>query len=403
MTASAKVLLITNNFPPGRGGSGAVYANLARCAGEQVLILAPRISYVDGLPLIGWREYDRCAPFPVVRLALLRTTMGIRPGVAGKFLLMANDLLIRGRVAWSVLGLLLRARIRTVCIGELLASSWILQLLHRVPGVRVVVYIHGEEITTYDPYDPDFSRRRRALLAADSIIVVSRFTHRAVLALLGEGCAGRIVLIENGVDTTRFFPAPRNQELIGRYRLEGQFVFITVCRLLEKKGVDQALRAFARLLPEHPRTRYLVVGSGPYEEELRALAVELAIGHAVEFTGSVAEHELVDHYRLGDVFVMPNRVLANGDTEGFGLVFLEANGCGLPVIAGQDGGSVDAVRNDDNGLVVDGRSVAAIHAAMARLLVDEALRSRLARQSLMAAKAADWTSRADAFLHACVD
>ncbi|MGD0106345.1 MAG: glycosyltransferase family 4 protein [Rhodopila sp.] len=400
---SAKVLLITNNFPPGFGGSGVVYANLARHAGGRILVLAPRLSYADTLPMIGWREYDRMARFRVVRLPLLRTTVGVRRGAKNKAAFMAKDLLIRGRLAWSVLTLLVHEQIRTVCVGELLASGWILQLLSYVPGIRTVVYVHGEEITTADPYDPDFVRRRRALSAVSKIVVVSRFTQRAVLALLGEREARRIVLIENGVDTTRFHPAPRNQELISRYRLMGQFVFITVCRLLEKKGVDHALRAFARLLPEHPATRYLIVGSGPYEPELRALVAELSIAHAVEFAGSVAEHELADHYRLGDVFVMPNRSLPNGDTEGFGLVFLEANGCGLPVIAGQDGGSVDAVRDDENGLVVNGHSVPAIYAAMTRLRVDDALRARLAQLSLLAAGAADWTSRADAFLCTCVD
>jgi len=112
---------------------------------------------------------------------------------------------------------------------------------------------------------------------------------------------------------------------------------------------------------------------------------------------------LVEHYRLGDVFVMPNRALPNGDTEGFGLVFLEANGCGLPVIAGRDGGSADAVKDGENGLVVDGNSVPAIEAAMRSLLTDPALSARLSRQGLAAAQAADWSSRAKAFLSVCLD
>ena len=64
----------------------------------------------------------------------------------------------------------------------------------------------------------------------------------------------------------------------------------------------------------------------------------------------MAEHELTDHYCLGDVFIMANRALPDGETEGFGLVFLEANACGLPVIAGRAGGSVDAVTDMVNGL-----------------------------------------------------
>jgi phosphatidylinositol alpha-1,6-mannosyltransferase len=402
MNADADILLIANNFPPVRGGSGSVYASLARCAAARITVLAPRIGYTDGLPLIGWREYDRTAPFRVVRLPLLRTTLGRRRGAMTKALFTLQDILIRGHVVWAVLRLLLRHRQRAVCIGELLASGWLLDLLGHVPGLRRLVYVHGEEITTDDPYDPGFVRRRRALLAADRIIVVSRFTRHAVLGLLGEAEAGRIVLIENGVDTGRFHPGPRSPELAGRYGLAGRFVFVTVCRLLEKKGVDQALRAFARLLPEHPDSRYLIVGSGPYEPFLRELVAELGLGEAVVFAGNVPDQELVEHYRLGDVFVMPNRALPNGDTEGFGLVFLEANACGLPVIAGRDGGSADAARDDENGLVVDGNSVGEIHAAMRRLREDAALRTRLGRLGLAAAKAADWTSRAEAFLQVCV-
>ena len=399
--AGPEVMLVASNFPPVRGGSGAVYANLARCAAPRILVVAPRIGYSDGLPLIGWREYDRVAPFPVQRLPLLRTVFAPRRRMLGKVPQMARDVLIRGRLAWSVLRQVRRG-VRAVCVGELVASGWLLHLLRWVPGVRTLVYVHGEEITTDDPYDPGAVRRRRALLAADHVVVVSRFTQRAVVAMLGEALAGRIVLVENGVDTTRFFPAARQTDLVERYGLRGQFVFITVCRLLEKKGVDQVLRAFAQLLPAFPGMRYLVVGTGPYEAELQRLAAELGIAAAVAFAGNVAEHELVAHYRLGDVFVMPNRVLPNGDTEGFGLVFLEANACGLPVIAGRDGGSVDAVTDGENGLVVDGNSVPALLDAMRRMRGEEALRSQVAAVGLRAAKAADWNSRAEAFLQACV-
>ncbi len=406
-TLPPDVLLIANNFPPVRGGSPAVYASLARCAAGRIMVLAPSINYADGLPLIGWREHDRTAQFRVDRLRLLRTTMAPRQGALANLAFRLEDLRIRAEIVWLLWRKLRHEGPRAICIGELLASGWILSLLRALPPFlprpRRIVYVHGEEITTDDLYDPDGRRRRRALLAADRIVVVSRFTQRAVLDLLGERLSPRIFLVENGVNTSRFCAAPRSAELVGRYTLAGHFVFVTVCRLLEKKGVDQALRALAALLPDHPQTCYLIVGSGPYEPELRSLARDLAISHAVVFAGNVPEHELVEHYRLGDVFVMPNRALPNGDTEGFGLVFLEANGCGIPVIAGQDGGSADAVKDGENGLVVDGNSVPAIEAAMRRLLTDPALRARLSSQGLQAAQAADWSSRAETFLRVCLE
>ncbi len=404
------ILLIANNFPPVRGGSGSVYASLARCAGGRISILAPKVSYADGLPLIGWREHDRSAPFRIVRLRLLRTIIGNHQGPTAKLRLAVADVSIRARVACHILAAVARSRPRAICIGELSASGWLIVMLANlwglVPGLprlRRVVYVHGEEITTADSYDPDFRRRRRTLLAADRVIVVSRFTQGLLLDLLGGREQDRVVLVENGVDTTRFSRAARDANLVERYGLAGNFVFVTVCRLLQKKGVDQTLRAFVSLLATHPGTRYLIVGTGPHEPALRSLASELGIDASVTFAGNVTDYELVAHYRLGDVFVMPNRALTNGDTEGFGLVFLEANACGLPVIAGRDGGSVDAVRDLDNGLVVDGRSVAEIAAAMHRLRSDPALRDQLSMNGLAAAREADWTRRTEAFIRVCLD
>jgi len=145
----------------------------------------------------------------------------------------------------------------------------------------------------------------------------------------------------------------------------------------------------------------LVVGAGPFEPALRRLAQLGGVADRVVFTGAVSDATLVDHYCLGDVFVMPNRRLPDGDTEGFGLVFLEANACGLPVIAGRDGGSTDAVRHGENGLVVDGTSVAEIAAAMRLLREDAVLRESLRRGGMRVAVTSGWAERTDAFLQLC--
>jgi len=396
------VLLVANNFPPVRGGSASVYASLARCAEGRVTVLAPQVNYADGLPIIGWREHDRHAPYPVIRLPLLRTTLGPRTRDAPRRLLfLAWDAALRLRVAATLLRLVALGGVRVVCIGELLASGWIIRLLRRVPGVRTIVYVHGEEITTRTAADPGNRYGRRVLRDSDAIVVVSRFTLAAVRELLGEAATARIRLIENGVDNGRFRPQPKPSALLDLYGLHDRFVFVSVCRLVQKKGIDHALRAFAQVARTHPDSRYLVVGTGPCLEALRALAAAEGVADRVIFAGQVAEDELVEHYQVGEVFVMPNRRMPDGDTEGFGLVFLEANGCGIPVIAGRDGGSTDAVRDGDNGLVVDGHSVEEIAAAMRRLRDDPALYETLRRGALAAARRAGWQEKARAFLELC--
>ncbi len=399
----AKVLLVTNNFPPVRGGSASVYANLARCAEGQVIVLAARNDYSDGLPLIGWREHDRHAGYQVRRLPLLRTVLGRANESRGaNTARRLRDIVIRVRLAATLLGTILFQGVRVVCVGELLTGSWIVDFVRILPGVRSVAYVHGEEITTSDSYDTTHSRARHALGASDHIITVSRFTYDAVAALIGPESAGnRIHLIHNGVDTAHFHPRSRPIDLTHLYGLGGCFVFVSVSRLVEKKGTDNTIRAFARMAPDFPDCRLLIVGAGPYRPRLEEIRAEMGVADKVVFTGAVAETELADHYQLGDVFIMPNRKLENGDTEGFGVVFLEANSCGLPAIAGRDGGSIEAVQDGINGLVVDGNDVEQITAAMVLLRKDRPLYETLQRQGLDRAARSDWHIKTRNFLEVC--
>ncbi len=171
--------------------------------------------------------------------------------------------------------------------------------------------------------------------------------------------------------------------------------------MLEKKGVDQAIRAFSKLYRGDDAYCYLIVGVGPYADTLVKLTEDLSVRDQVVFVGEVPDEDLPAHFHLADVFVMPNRALPDGDTEGFGLVFLEANAAGVPVIAGQDGGSVDAVKHGVNGLVVDGLSVEAIAAAMRSLHDDQIKRAALAEQGLRHAALMDWQYKAASFVDVC--
>ena len=401
---TGRVLLLANNFPPTRGGSAVVYGNLARHGQGRIVVMAPRADYADGLPIIGWREHDRRAGYSVVRPWLLRTVL-VPPGRTGglaRLGFLASDLAQRLKLTVQLLDLARRERIAAVCLGELVASGWMVAILRRLTKLRIAIYIHGEEILTEEPYDPGHARAARALGMADRIFAVSQFSAEATAALVGPGHAGKIQLIENGVDTVRFRPGAKRGDLLATYGLEGCFVFVTVCRLLEKKGVDTAIRAMTGLVARHPEARLLVVGTGPYEGALRALVAETGTAGVVVFAGNVPESELADHYRLGDVFVMANRALPNGDTEGFGLVFLEANACGVAAIGGRDGGTAAAVRDGENGLLVDGHSVAAVEAAMLRLCEDAGLRERLAARGLEIAAGSGWGAKAAAFLSGCL-
>jgi len=121
----------------------------------------------------------------------------------------------------------------------------------------------------------------------------------------------------------------------------------------------------------------------------------------VKLTGPLSDADLLAAYHSADLFIMPNRTMPDGDTEGFGLVFLEANACGRAVIGGRAGGAVEAVRDGETGLLVDGNSVQEIAIAICSLLADDELIERLEKGALRHAQVNSWTTRAAEFQSLC--
>jgi phosphatidylinositol alpha-1,6-mannosyltransferase len=396
-----RCLVVANIFPPIHGGSAIVYDSLARFSGGRVSVLAPQEDYRDGWPIQGWREFDRRAPFRVHRIRLLRTLFlpedaGLLQRIRG----VGADLVIRASVLRSIWRIVRTEKIAVLCIGELVAGGWLAGACRKLFGLRTLIYIHGEEISTRTRYDEGGQRRRRALAAADGIVAVSRFTRDELTRGFGVP-AGKIELVSNGVDLARFVPRPKSEQLVARYGLEGRLVLLTVGRLYARKGMDRVIASLPAVLRRFPDLVYLIVGEGSYRPALEQLIAYHDLGRNVVFAGAVPDYELTEHYGLGDVFIMANREMPDGETEGFGLVFLEANACGLPVIAGMAGGSVDAVTDQINGLVVDGDDTQAIAGAIIRMFEDDGLRERLREGGAAVARASGWDRRVEQFLRFC--
>jgi phosphatidyl-myo-inositol dimannoside synthase len=221
-------------------------------------------------------------------------------------------------------------------------------------GSRLACVVHGLEVTRRMP------RLKRFWLAhtlrrCECIVAVSAFTRdflRERLFLDPE----RLFVVANGVDPSRFRPGLEVSAIRSRHGLQNKRVILTLARVVERKGHDLVIRALPQVLARVPDTVYLVAGSGDASllDRLRRLADELGVGSAVVFAGSVPENDVPLYYNACDVYVMPSRVLtASGDTEGFGITFLEANACGKPAVGGRSGGVADAVEDGVTGFLVD--------------------------------------------------
>lgn len=405
MTRNASVgacLIVASIFTPIQGGSATVYSNLCRYAPKgRMVALATRRDYNDGAEIAGWRAHDQNCGFPVYRLDLLRPRIS-RPAhkliAAWRFLTI--DVPLRLRVIWTVWKLIRRHGIEVICIGELASTAWLGEFFQRVFGKRMVIYVHGEEITTRFDAGSFGASRATHLRAADAVVAVSRFTQRVLVDEMGIA-PDRVCLIENGVDTRRFFPGPDDPAFRARFGLAGKRIVVAVGRLIARKGFDQTIRAWPQVFAAHPDSHLLIIGDGPQRTALQALADQSGVAHSITLAGALSDADLLAAYRSAALFAMPNRTMPDGDTEGFGLTFLEANACGRAVVGGRAGGAVEAVQDGVSGLLVNGERVDEIADAILRILGDDAFRARLEAGALAHAQAHSWEHSVQIFQNLC--
>jgi phosphatidylinositol alpha-1,6-mannosyltransferase len=172
---------------------------------------------------------------------------------------------------------------------------------------------------------------------------------------------------------------------------------ITVARLENRyKGFDVMIAAMPLVRARVPDVRWVLVGEGSLAAELEATARAVGVGDAITFTGAVSDSERNRLLSRAAVFAMPSRlVVSNGGGEGFGIVFLEASARGLPCVAGNVGGAVDAVVNGKTGITVDPTDHVAVAEAISTLLLDPRLRAQLGEAGRARAAEFSWDRMAE--------
>ncbi|MBQ39268.1 MAG: hypothetical protein CME04_23020 [Gemmatimonadaceae bacterium] len=372
-------LLVTFDYPPTVGGIALVLDRFWRLAGHDgCLILAPDAP--------GAADFDATHPVRTVRFPSPGGGVGW-----GKVLTFLCGAL--WTAAW-----LLRHRPQLFVAGQVVRAGPLAWLFHRITGHPYDVWVYGGE-TREAFVGPDWLGHflRRILRRAQTLFTNSPFTTRE---MLDYGLATeQVVELPLGVDGGIFEPGAADADLIDAYGLQDCLTYLTVGRLVERKGVDHMLEALAGLGDRLPPWKYLVVSDGPYREALEALSRRLGLTDRVHFCGFIDDARLPAFYRTCDVFAMPNReVVVPGQgslsVEGFGIVFLEAAACGKPVIAGRSGGAVHAVEDGTTGLLVDGEDIESLQQALLGL-TDVGRRQRMGAAGIRFAARFDWQRSAD--------
>jgi phosphatidylinositol alpha-1,6-mannosyltransferase len=331
-----RVLLVTNDFPPRVGGIQSYLWNIYRGLGVDVRVLAPAFR--------GDAAFDRASGVEVVRCP--RAVAWPTPALERRIKDLSRDADI-------------------VAFGAVLPMNLLATRVDR----PVVVHTHGFEVA-WARVPVMRHALRRIGRAASVITVVSDFTARFIERAVGG--PEKIQLLRTGVDLDRFTPQVDAAVVRARYDISDRPVVACVSRLVARKGQDRIIEAMPAVRARVPRATALIVGGGPSRARLEAKARALGAADAVVFTGEVPEQDLAAHYAAGDIFAMPCRSRYGGlEVEGLGLVYLEAQACARPAIAGDSGGAPEAIIPEETGLVVPGDSTEPLAEALVRLLADQ--------------------------------
>ncbi|MFF9864329.1 glycosyltransferase family 4 protein [Streptomyces sp. NPDC013953] len=353
-----KTLIVTNDFPPRPGGIQAFLHNMALRLDPEHLVVYASTWKRGREGAEATARFDAEQPFRVVRD---RTTM----------------LLPTPRVTARAVGLLREHGCASVWFGAAAPLGLMAPALRKAGARRIVATTHGHE-AGWAQLPGSRQLLRRIGEGTDTITYLGEYTRSRIAAALTPEAAGRMVQLPPGVDEKTFHPGSGGDAIRERLGLAGRPVVVCVSRLVPRKGQDTLIRAMPAILAQVPDAVLLIVGGGPYEQELLRLAARTGVAGSVRFTGAVPWEELPAHYGAGDVFAMPCRTRRGGlDVEGLGIVYLEASATGLPVVAGDSGGAPDAVLDGETGWVVRGGSPSDCADRIVTLLKDPELRRRM--------------------------
>ena len=312
-----RTLFVTNDFPPRRGGIETFVRQLCEALPADEVV-------VHTATMTGDRELDRMLPFPVVRDP-------------------AGTLLPTRAVGERVAETLQRHGCERVVFGAAAPLGLLAPRLRSAGANHITAVTHGHEVW-WAAVPGTRQLLRRIGDSVDVMTYVSGYCRERIAPALSPRAAARMVRLAPRVDD-RFRRGLDGSGVRRRCGIPPDApVVVSVARLVRRKGQDTLVRIWPEVQEAFPGAVLLLVGDGPQRKRLERMIARRALGESVRFAGSVPWEEVPTYLAAGDVFAMPSRDRFRGlEVEAFGIVYLEAAACGLPIVAGRGGGISDAL------------------------------------------------------------
>ncbi|MBI5679172.1 MAG: glycosyltransferase [Planctomycetes bacterium] len=235
---------------------------------------------------------------------------------------------------------------------------------------KIVTTFHGYDISSYIKKNGD-DVYKNLFGEGDIFLPISERWKNTLIEL---GCDERKIFVHRmGIDTSKFLFSPRNHHDNGKVRL------LTICRLVEKKGVRYAVRAVAKILGRYPNLEYKIAGDGPLKIQLEDLIKELNIQDNVKILGWKNQEEIVELLKDTDILIAPSITGTDGEQEGIPVALMEALAQGLPVLSTQHSGIPELIRDGESGFLVREGDVDALAERLEFFLVHPEIWSKMGR------------------------
>ena len=265
----------------------------------------------------------------------------------------------------------------------------------KVFGVPCITTVHGSDV--HGLQHPLLKALNKVVIKNSDICTANS---RASAKMVSD-IAGRedTQVIPMGVDTNIFSRSDKIDIIRKKYGFDGN-VLLFVGRLIRVKGVYYLIKALPKVLKQHPKTKLLIVGSGSEKRRLMQLSAELEIINRVVFIDEVLQEDLIPLYSIAHILVLPSIIDVTGETEGLGVVLLEAMACRVPVVGSDVGGIRDVIIDGETGLFSEQKNSDSLAEKIISLLSDEQLRKKVIENGFNLVKEKfTWEAISDRFMN----
>ena len=344
------LLIVTSTFPRWKNDTDPPFVfELAKRLTDafNITVLAPNYpgalaeEAIEGLRVYRFRYFLK-------KFEILAGSEGILPTLKKNrlFYLLVPFFILAEFIA--LLKLIRKTKPAIIHAHWILPQGFVTALAHKMTGVPFVLTTHGGDI--YGLQGKFASALKGfALRKATTVTVVSKDIQNTIKQNFGNDIHTKVIPM--GVDSALFHPDKKDPRIREQFDIKGPFL-LYVGRLSEKKGVAYLLEAIPEIINQHPDAKLLVVGTGEEKQKLLQLSQKLNIGNNVVFIGALPNSELPAYFATADIFIGPSIKAEGGDTEGFGLTFVEAGMSGCIVVGTDVGGIGDIIEHSKTGFLV---------------------------------------------------